>query len=292
MAELNKRRKKKQTFWKKIRFQYRLTFMNENTLEEVFSLHLSRLSGFFIIAVFAFVLIFLTSIVIINTPIRNYLPGHINSEIWNKTISDAMRADSLERVVGMHSVYLSNVEKILTGKIKADSIPLVADTLPSFDMTELETSSLVAEILAKYEEEERYNLTALASGNMIIPENTIFYKPVKGIVTARFNPLEKRFGIDIAANQKETVMATLKGTVTFVGFEANDGYIIQLQHKGGMISIYKHNAVLLKSVGDKVVAGEAIAIVGNTGRSSADTHLQFEIWANGTPIDPQEVIVF
>jgi len=292
MAELNKRKKKKQTFWKKIRFQYRLTFMNESTLEEVFSVHLSRLSGFFIIAVFAFVLICLTSIVIVNTPIRNYLPGQINSELWNKMISNAMRADSLERVVGMHSMYLNNIEKILNGKMTVDFIPSVADTLLPIDMAELETSSLVDEILARYEEEERYNLTALASGNMVIPENTIFYKPVKGIVTARFNPLEKRYGIDIVANQKETVMATLKGTVTFVGFEANGGYIIQLQHKGGMVSIYRHNAILLKAVGDKVVAGEAIAIVGNTGRSSAETHLQFEIWANGTPIDPEEVIVF
>ena len=292
MAELYKRKKKKQTFWKKIRFQYRLTFRNESTLEEVFSFRLSRLSGFYIIAVFAFVLILLTSIVIINTPIRNYLPGQINSEVWNKIISDAMRADSLEQVVGMHAVYLNNIEKILTGKMKADSIPSVADTLSFFDMAELETSSLVAEILAKYEEEERYNLTALASGNMVIPENTIFYKPVKGIITDHFNPVEKRFGIDIAANQKETVLATLKGTVTFAGFEANDGYVIQLQHKGGVASIYKHNAVLLKSIGDNVVAGEAIAIVGNTGRSLAETHLRFEIWANGVPIDPEEVIVF
>ena len=292
MAELNKRKKKKQTFWKKIRFQYRLTFMNENTLEEVFSLHLSRLSGFFIVTVFAFVLIFLTSIVIINTPIRNYLPGHINSAIWSKMISDAMRADSLEQVVGTHSVYLQNIEKILTGNMKADSIPSVADTLPAFDMAELEASSLVAAILAKYEEEERYNLTALASGSMVIPENTFFYKPVKGIIAAHFNPVEKRFGIDIAVNQKETVMATLKGTVTFAGFEANDGYVIHLQHRGGVVSVYKHNAVLLKSTGDKVMDGEAIAIAGNTGTSSPDIHLRFEIWANGTPIDPEEVIVF
>ncbi len=266
--------------------------MNESTLEEVFSIHLSRLSGFFIISVFALVLIFLTSLVIINTPIRNYLPGYMDSEVRQSIIDDALRADSLDQIMQTRSLYLNNIGNILTGKIDVDSIPKMADTLMVTDTVELERSDLISGILAKYEEEERYNLTALVSGNTTIPENTIFYKPVKGIITTHFNPVEKHFGTDIAANQKESVLATLKGTVTFTGFDANAGYIIQIQHKGGVVSIYKHNAVLLKSVGDKVEAGEAIAIVGNTGQLSNGTHLHFEIWANGSPVDPEEVIAF
>ena len=72
----------------------------------------------------------------------------------------------------------------------------------------------------------------------------------------------------------------------------NIGNVIQVQHKNGFLSIYKHNELLLKEVGDRVVAGEAIALVGNTGKLSTGPHLHFELWYKGVPVNPEEYIAF
>lgn len=72
----------------------------------------------------------------------------------------------------------------------------------------------------------------------------------------------------------------------------NSGYTLVIQHKDNFISIYGHNSVLIKHKGDSVLAGELIAIVGNTGEMSSGPHLHFELWRRGVPLDPQKFITF
>lgn len=273
-----------------MRFKYKLLFLNETTLEEVFTIRISRLSGLIMIAVFGFILIALTSIVIIKTPIRNYLPGYLDSEIRQTMVENALKADSLENQLQIQSRYLSNIGSILKGEIEVDEIKY-PDSLVDANSVNLEKTSETEEFIRNYENEERYNLSLLTS-NSNVPENVTFYKPVRGIISSAFDYQKKHYGIDIAANPKESVLATLKGTVVFTGFDANAGYVIQIQHANGFISIYKHNALLLKGQGDEVEAGEAIALVGNTGSLSTGDHLHFELWYRGKPVNPQEYINF
>ena len=87
-------------------------------------------------------------------------------------------------------------------------------------------------------------------------------------------------------------MATLAGTVIYAGYDPNHGNVIQIQHKNGFVSVYKHNEILLKEPGEQVIAGEAIALVGNTGSLSTGPHLHFELWYNGKPVNPEDFIVF
>ena len=70
------------------------------------------------------------------------------------------------------------------------------------------------------------------------------------------------------------------------------GYIIAIQHQNNLISVYKHNSVLLKKEGMYVKAGEPIAYVGNSGELTTGPHLHFELWYNGNPVDPKEYISF
>ena len=283
------KKRKKTTFWKKIRFKYKLSILNENTLEDIFTFRASGLSAFLVVAFFAALLISLTAIVIINTPIRNYLPGYLNSEIRRDLVDNALKADSLEHALDVQSRYVDNISSIFRGDtVKAPVLPV--DTL-SVSEKSLAKSKREQEYISNYEEQEKYNLSSLPASNTI-PENIIFFRPVRGVVTTKFDLRGKHFGVDIAAAPKESVLATLKGTVIFTGFDANSGYVIQLQHKNGLVSIYKNNALLLKKDGEDVVAGEAIALAGNTDKSSPGTHLHFEIWFNGFPINPETVIVF
>ena len=112
------------------------------------------------------------------------------------------------------------------------------------------------------------------------------------MVTHSFNIAEGHFGVDVVAKENEFIKASLDGTVVFAGWTANDGYVIQLQHSNNLMSLYKHNSDLTRHVGDHVKAGEPIAIIGNTGENSSATHLHFELWYNGTPINPQDYILF
>ncbi|MDR0798964.1 MAG: M23 family metallopeptidase [Dysgonamonadaceae bacterium] len=285
-----KRQPQQHSFWKKMRFKYKLIFLNENTLEEVFSLRLSRLSVFWLLSAFAVVLVSLTAIVIINTPIRNYLPGYLDAEIREEMVQNALRTDSIEQVLHSQTAYLDNVNSILRGDNKVSKIPK-NDTIISKTETNLQKSSTTAEFVKTYEEEEKYNLNQnVATRNL--PDNLIFYKPIKGMISSHFDLKEKHYGVDIATSPKESVLSTMKGTVIFTGFDANAGYIIQIQHSNGFVSIYKHNAVLLKKEGNEVNASEAIALSGNTGTLSSGTHLHFELWYNGKPVNPEEFIAF
>ena len=246
------RRTNKKSFWHRIRFKYKLSFFNEGTLEEVWSFRLSQLSAFAMLALFAFLLIAFTAFIIIKTPIRNYLPGYLDVEVRKEIMQNALRADSLERMIQIQSLYLNNVAGILSGTMPIDSIR---------------------------------EIDSLARVN---PD----YEPVDGVVSSHYNANIRHYGVDLVAAPKESVLATLDGTVVFAGFDPNSGNVIQVQHRNGFLSIYKHNELLLKEVGDRVVAGEAIALVGNTGKLSTGPHLHFELWYKGGPVNPEEYIAF
>jgi murein DD-endopeptidase MepM/ murein hydrolase activator NlpD len=119
-----------------------------------------------------------------------------------------------------------------------------------------------------------------------------FFTPVKGLVTNEYNPKENHFGLDIVAHPNEVVKVTLDGTVILSSWTMETGNVIQVQHQGNIISVYKHCASLLKKVGDKVQTGDAIAIVGNSGELTTGPHLHFELWRNGKSMNPKDYIVF
>lgn len=286
-----KKKRHNKSFWKRIRFKYKLSFFNESTLEEVWSFRLSQLSVFIYICLFAFILVTLTSVIIILTPIRNYLPGYLDVEVRKEILQNSLRADSLEQQIAIQSRYLENLSAVLSGNITIDSIQQINDSVShihsNYDIPRSERESAY---IRRFEEEEKYNLTAL---NPNPPQTELFfYRPLNGIISSGFDPEKEHLGIDLTSALKENVIATLDGTVIYTGFDPKYGNVISLQHKNDFISIYKHNDILLKEVGDRVIAGEAIAIVGNTGELSTGPHLHFELWHKGDPVNPEEYIAF
>ncbi len=281
----------KKSFWHRIRFKYKLSFLDETTLEEVWSLRLSKFSAFTTLMVFACMLILITSLIIIKTPIRNYLPGYLDVEVRNEIIENALRADSLERMISIQSLYLENIAGILSGTTDLDSIRRI-DTLARIDAGyEIPRSRKEKDFVKTFEEEEKYNLTVLGP-NPTPTDGVFFYKPVNGVISSHYNAKSHHYGVDLVAAPKESVLTTLEGTVVFTGFDPNVGNVIQVQHKNGFLSVYKHNELLLKEIGDHVAAGEAIALVGNTGKMSTGPHLHFELWYKGAPVNPEEYIAF
>lgn len=278
-------------FWHRIRFKYKLSFFNEGTLEEVWAFRLSQLSAFAMLALFALLLIILTSLIIIKTPIRNYLPGYLPAEVREEIIKNTLRADSLERMVAIQSLYLDNIAAIMNGTKLVDSIQEI-DSIAHIDaLFDIPKSEKEAAFVAAFEAEEKYNLSLL-SPSPSLAGGVFFTKPVNGVISSNYEKDAGHMGIDLVAAQGAPILSTLDGTVIFTGTDPDYGNVIQVQHPDGFISIYKHNEHLLKKVGDAVVAGEAIALIGNSGKMSTGPHLHFELWHNGRSVNPAEYIAF
>lgn len=92
-------------------------------------------------------------------------------------------------------------------------------------------------------------------------------------------------GLDIAAPAGTSVLAAGDGRVSFAGQKSGYGNVVEISHAGGTISRYAHLSAILVSVGAHVKAGDVVARVGSTGRSTGP-HLHFELRRNNTPQNP------
>ena len=119
-----------------------------------------------------------------------------------------------------------------------------------------------------------------------------FFVPLKGVVSEHFQNTPDHFGVDLVSEPNARISSVLDGTVIFAGWTLETGYVAYIQHEANLVSVYKHNAELLKKTGQQVKAGEAIAIIGNTGELSSGPHLHFELWYNGKALNPEQYIDF
>lgn len=295
MEKMHKMIKKETThrFWKRIKFKYRFSAMNESTLEEVWKIRTSIFSGIVFFLVISAMLVFVTSFIIIATPFRYFLPGYLDSEVRNNAVSSALLADSLGYKIRAQDYYLYNLRKILDGSMQTDSIYDLPDTIHVSESNKaLQKSEAEKLFTQRYEEDEKYNLSVLPTSSA--SENFVLYIPVNGVVTEKFDASQNRFGIVVQANKKETVLSVLEGTVIFASYDLTDGYVIQVQHKVGLISIYKHCSSLLKKVGDRVPKGGAIALLEALTQKEKlqSASLAFELWYNGSAVNPEDYITF
>lgn len=271
-----------------------MTITNENTLEEVFSLYVSKLNGLSVFFTVLLLLFFFTSLLMVYTPLRNYLPGYMSNELRSVIVANALRVDSLEQLADQQQRYVNNIQDLLAGRIELDSVQSMADIDSLREMPiELlgETSERELQFRAQYEEEERYNLMG-GRGTGSEMEGLAFHRPTRGILASVFDIQKQHYGVDIAANPNASVLATLDGIVLWNTYSLDEGYTIALQHKKGVVSIYKHCGSLLKKQGERVSAGEAIGLVGKKGVHSAGPHLHFELWCNGEALNPEELVMF
>lgn len=287
--------KKRQQLLKKLKNKYRLVILNDSTFEEKFSYRLSRLNIVTLVTTFAVIIILIVSAVIILTPLREYIPGYTDVNLRKDLTKMVIKSDSLEMELKRNNQYLSDLSQILKGKVPQSKNNLTkqstetpSDEEASPSLSKSKQDSMLREYV---EREDAYSL--FTESNTQEEKNRLyFFPPLKGTVTNPFDPAEKHYGIDLVAPKDEAVKSTLDGTVIFAEWTVETGYVIQVQHEDNLTSIYKHNSVLLKHAGESVKAGEAIAILGNSGELSSGPHLHFELWKDGSPLNPAEHINF
>lgn len=293
-------KKKKRKRWvRKLRNKYRLVILNDESFEEKFSFRLSRLNVFVFVGFTAILLITATIFLIAFTPLREYIPGYTDVTLSRRVNDLLARTDSLENASRQKGEYIKNIQRLINGDVISEDTVLVTDTeaIPDYENVRYERSPEDSILREEYRSEASYNLyyndnEELSFSHKLVRGGFIFFNPLKGIITSEFNLAQKHYGIDIVSKQNEAVKATLDGTVIFADWTVEMGYTIGIQHQGNFISVYKHNSVLLKEEGSFVKAGDPIAIVGESGELTTGTHLHFELWYNGTPVNPRDYVAF
>lgn len=283
--------KKRKEIKRKLLHKYRLVILNESTFEEKISFKLSRLNVFVTGSLCIIGLIGLTTLLIAFTPLREYIPGYSSTKLKKQATDLTYETDSLVRVLNNTNRYLDNIRMVLKGDIENNEIN--RDSLleqfkldPStIDLTPIKQDSLLRAEVAL---EDKYNLFERSTSKTEI----VLFPPVSGTVTQPYDAKKKHYAVDVVAARETPVKATADGMVIFAEWTADTGHVIILEHKDGLLSVYKHNGSLNKVQGDIVRSGEVIASVGNTGELTTGPHLHFELWDKGAPLNPQDFIDF
>jgi len=290
--------KRKDKWFRKLRNKYKLVILNDETYEEKLSFKLSRLNVFVATGTLAILLIIITIIIIAFTSLREYIPGYTDVNLYEQMFHLEKLTDSLEADSRQKTLYLENLRLILSGKDTTIISPLNIDTVQNYSSIAGSPSPQDSVFRYEFEAELLENSEEIKFSNhgrsTAKPDisSFSFFTPIRGIVTSKFDPAAKHYGVDIVSVQNEAIKATLDGVVIFSAWTIETGYTVSIQHENDLISVYKHNSALLKDQGSYVKAGDAIAIIGSSGEYSTGPHLHFELWYNGIPVNPADFIKF
>ncbi len=281
---------------KNLKSKFRFVILNDETFEEKFSLVLTRTNVWVFFSIVAFSLVFLTAAAIVYTPLKYFIPGFGDYNYRGDILKLQVKTDSLANELQARQLWLENLMNVAEGNI--DSTRPAKQTAGNIDKSKInlnEVPDAEKELRKTVEEEENFSLSMEArKNNEAVGEVKQMHliAPVAGYVTDKYDVTKEHFGIDIAAKADEPVKAAFDGKVVSATYTLETGYVIAIQHTGNLISLYKHNARIIKKAGESVKGGDVIGFVGNTGENSSGPHLHFELWHDGRSLNPSDYIVF
>ena len=286
-----KNKKENKGFFKKLFNDYKVVVSSEDTFEEKFAFKASKINVFVLMLVYSVILISFTISVVFFTQLRELVPGYSSSDLLSRAIYLTQKTDSLERQIELNNKFYKSIEDVLSGKtdefIERENIP-IDSSLNEKNLFSISPNSEDSILRNYVDGQDKFNLTK----NELVIENKMFFSPIKGDITQAFNFQENHFAIDIAADIGTPVKSILDGKILFSEWSVDTGHVIIVDHGDNIVSVYKHNSKSLKEQNDFVQAGEVIAYSGNQGSLSSGPHLHFELWKNGTPIDPEPLLNF
>ena len=284
-----KNKKENKGFFKKLFNDYKVVVSSEDTFEEKFAFKASKINVFVLMLVYSVILISFTISIVFFTQLRELVPGYSSSDLLNRAIYLTQKTDSLERQIELNNRFYKSIEDVLSGKtdvfIERDNIT-IDSSLNEKNFFSISPNSEDSILRNYVDSQDKFNLTK----NELVIENKMFFSPIKGDITQTFNVEENHFAIDIAADIGTPVKSILDGKILFSEWSVDTGHVIIVDHGDNIVSVYKHNSKSLKEQNDFVQAGEVIAYSGNQGSLSSGPHLHFELWKNGTPIDPEPLL--
>ncbi len=287
---MNRKELRKKIF-QMLKDHYRLIIYNDSTIQTVWSIKLTPIKVLTLGSLGAILLILLTTVIIAYTPLRENIPGYPSAKVRQQILRNYILVDSLENEIKTRDNYFLKVKTLFEGGVPSDE---TSGTDTALKVTEAKFRNFNADSIFEDKLLDEKNNLALQQNPKKLPSiaNIHFFTPLRGLITNRFNLKTDHLAVDIVGKQNARISSVLDGTVIFAGWTMDTGYSIFIQHENNILSVYKHNAELFKAVGDKVKSGDVIAIMGNSGELTTGPHLHFELWHNGTALDPETYIDF
>ncbi len=287
--------KPKKTLSERLSTKYQLVIRNEENLAEKTTIGFTY-AKVLVLSISVFLLLFVLSLFLSKTLLAKWFdPKHAQMEANKKLYELALQVDSLAVEVDRKDKFIQNFQRILSGDTSTGfvdpAIELKGEVKPASAVGNLKLAPSDSQFRKDFEQTELSLITLTNSKNRELQE-TFFFSPITGLVSDKYDLKKGHYGLDIVAKANEPVKCIADGTVIMASWTQDSGYVIGIQHRGNIISLYKHNAELLKKVGSFVNAGEIISIVGNSGEMTDGPHLHFELWYNGNPLNPEEFVTF
>ena len=293
MKSIHQKRKAvgRKSLFRRFVYLYRLTVVNEDEQRRVFRMKISHFILTATVLVIALLGAWIGIEIYRNSP-KQRGTSLEDYRIRQAIVNEALRIDSLEQVFEMQNRYITTLQDIIAGTIRIDTVYSVDSLARQRSELLMERTEREENFVRQYEEAERYNITSQSQPvNDVLTIN--MFRPTAGIVNRSYNAMDSHLGVDIVASPNQSVVSVLDGTVLMANYTSDMGYTICVVHPGELISVYKHCESLLKKAGDRVKQGDVVALVGSmTGNSLQSSHLHFELWYQGQPLDPEKYILF
>ena len=283
----------KRTFSNWLTNRYLLIVRNEEDFSEKRTI-IFNYARLILLLAFIFILSMTLSVLSVNTVLKQWFdPRYAEMEANRQVLNLTMMLDSLQHEVQVKNNYIQNVMYILEGQ-NLDSLSSSNKVLSTSTLGDINLSPALSPLDSQFRAEYESSDLGLVSLNFNRSEDElreiVFFTPLEGIITNNFDPKEDHFGIDIVSQENEPIKALADGIVIMASWTLDGGYVLVIQHSGNLISIYKHNSELLKSVGNFVESGEIVSIIGNTGELTSGPHLHFELWFKEQAVNPEDYV--
>lgn len=285
--------KAQRTFYNWLTSRYLLIIRNEENFAEKTTLSFNY-AKMLLFIVGVFIIFLVLSLSLSKTLLAKwYDPRHKEIEINKKIVELSLAVDSLAMEVEKKEKFIQSIKKIveedksfLTAKDSTEKSSL------KFEVKNLNNIDPIDEELRAEFENEVVPVVNVSEKRENDLQSALLFPPLSGIVSSKYNSKIDHYGVDVVSQPNEPVRSVSDGTVTLSSWTQDAGYVVAIQHRNNLVSVYKHNSALLKKVGNYVRAGDVISIIGNTGELTNGTHLHFELWHDGNPINPEEFVSF
>jgi murein DD-endopeptidase MepM/ murein hydrolase activator NlpD len=288
--------KPKSTLSTRLTNRYHLVIRNEENFEEKTSVSFNY-ARVLVITTASFAILFCLSFYLSSTILARWFhPASKEVEINKKLLLLSDAVDSLSRQLEAREKILLGVSKVIEGEngfLKEDSLTGLKTSEGVKEVNIDAIDPVDAQFRKSFESAGTGIVRSVANVSGLGIQDMFLFNPVEaGIISDKFNPRISHYGLDLVAKKDEPIRCVADGTVILASWTHDTGHVITVQHAGNLVSVYKHNSVLLKKEGNLVKAGEAIAIIGNSGQLTTGPHLHFELWHNSNPVDPEQLISF
>ncbi|WP_295728598.1 M23 family metallopeptidase [uncultured Muribaculum sp.] len=258
--------------------RFRLSFINENTFNEVWTIRMSQRK-----VVACIILIFvavgcMAATLIVFTPLRTLLPGYLKQEERQENTINLFRIDSLLTSARTTSGYLSSLGTIL----RSDTIATIASESNRMAVMDhavspdslMPASEAEKALVHRVEERKRYTLDKRAPSS---GRSALFHLPVSG---GRLTAAPPSTSVSIAAPRNSAVTAPASGSIVDRSYSPEDAWTVIIQHPDGYVTRIGGISETTIERGKNVTAGETI------GLTDTISDITVEMWNAGVKIDP------